>query len=150
MKEKYIQLLEKQIEKLTATDFDLEAWKSSAISALSRIYGSNDPKIRQIENLKIDYSSWTLRDSSSKYNPVEACKRKGREILKTAIEEIELFGLDEKSGVSLERFLSPDLVRKLTDSSIRDTEKEELLRQLGKEELARLVLALLRELGSVR
>lgn len=92
MKSQYIKLLKKQISKLDDEKFDLEAWKSSAIAVLSRIFGKNDMRTEQIENLKIDYSSWALRDSSSTYKPVETAKNMGKEILNTAIEEIEIFG----------------------------------------------------------
>ena len=92
MKAQYIKLLKKQITKLEENTFDLEAWKSSAISVLSRVFGKDDPRTHQIEELKIDYSSWALRDSNANYKPVETAKLKGREILNTAIEEIEIFG----------------------------------------------------------
>ncbi|MFK7953996.1 MAG: hypothetical protein AB8B73_14205, partial [Ekhidna sp.] len=95
MKSQYIKLLKKQIEKLESEDFDLEAWKSSSISVISRVFGKGDVRSEQIEKLKIDYSSWALRDSNANYKPVESAKRMGKEILQTAIEEIELFGAPE-------------------------------------------------------
>jgi hypothetical protein len=92
MKSQYIKLLKKQITKLEDEKFDLEAWKSSAIAVLSRVFGKDDHRAEQIENLKIDYSSWALRDSNANYKPVETAKLKGKEILNTAVEEIEIFG----------------------------------------------------------
>lgn len=95
MKSQYIKLLKKQIEKLESEEFDLEAWKTSAITVLHRIFGEIEPRSKQIEQLKIDYSSWALRDSSADYKPVETAKLKGKEIIRTAMEEIEIFGAPE-------------------------------------------------------
>lgn len=95
MKSQYLKLLKKQIAKLDDEQFDLEAWKSSAISVLSRVFGKDDLRTEQIEQLKIDYSSWALRDSNANYKPVETAKLKGKEILNTAVEEIEIFGVPE-------------------------------------------------------
>ena len=95
MKSQYIKLLKKQIEKLQHEDFDLEAWKTSAITVLNRVFGEQDIRSKQIDQLKIDYSSWMLRDSNSNYKPIETAKLKGREIINTAIEEIEIFGAPE-------------------------------------------------------
>ena len=101
MKSQYIKLLKKQIEKLENNDFDLEAWKTSAITVLHRIFGETDSRAKHIEQLKIDYSSWMLRDSNSNYKPIETAKLKGREIIKTAIEEIEIFGAPENHTTDL-------------------------------------------------
>lgn len=98
MLEKYLKLLQNQVEKLKSDDFDLDAWKSSATSILSRIFGSGDPRIKQIDNLKIDYGSWALRDAKASYNPLETCKKKGREIIETSIYELENFGLPGEEG----------------------------------------------------
>ena len=93
MKSQYVNLLKKQIEKLEAKTFDLEAWKTGAIIVLHRIFGENEPRTKQVDSLKIDYSSWALRDSNSQYKPIETAKLKGREILNSAIDEIEIFGV---------------------------------------------------------
>ena len=101
MKSQYIKLLNKQIEKLDRDDFDLEAWKTSAITVLHRIFGDSDLRAKHIDQLKIDYSSWMLRDSNSHYKPVETAKLKGREILQTAVEEIEIFGGPENHATDV-------------------------------------------------
>ncbi len=90
MKKKQIVLLQKQIDKLSAEDFDLEAWKVSTQLLLTKIFGNYDEMTITIRDLKIDYSSTMLRDSNSNYHPVETCMRKGREILELAIAELEL------------------------------------------------------------
>ena len=93
MDQRYLALLKNQLDKLNTEDFDLDAWKGSTIALLNRIYGENSPQAAQVEKLKIDYSSWSLRDSSSTYNPEQSCKQQGKEILEMAIMELENFGL---------------------------------------------------------
>ncbi len=91
-----IKLLKKQIEKLENEDFDLDAWKGGTQAVLERLFGSDSSKIQQLHAIKIDYSSWALRDSTAKYNPRDTVKRLGRELLDSAIDEIELMGLPSK------------------------------------------------------
>jgi len=76
MKDKYIELLNRQFTKLEDVDFDLEAWKASTIAVLNRVFGETDLRVKQIEQLKIDYSSWALRDSNSNYKPIETAKKR--------------------------------------------------------------------------
>ena len=64
MSEKEIQLLEQQIEKLDTKDFDLQAWKKYTIVILARIFGNKNEKIRLVEKLDYEFSSWSLRDAS--------------------------------------------------------------------------------------
>ena len=90
---KEIKLLETQIEKLDAKGFDLDAWKQYTIVLLSRIFGATDPKIKQIEKIDYDYSSWALRDTSGKSSYMDTCKKLGREILQASVDELTTFGL---------------------------------------------------------
>ena len=90
---KALQLIDKHINKLDLEPFDLEAWKSGAQSLLEMLFGAQHTSIGQIKALKVDYSSWALRDATAKYNPVATCKRMGRELLENAKDEIELYGL---------------------------------------------------------
>ncbi|MEP0985893.1 hypothetical protein [Ekhidna sp.] len=137
MKSQYIKLLKKQIAKLGEDSFDLEAWKTSAITVLERIFGENDPRSKQIENLKIDYSSWALRDSNSNYKPVETAKLKGREVLNTAIDEIEIFGAPENHA---EEVLGKGFVKKL--QSMSDSERKKHFEGMKKDELVELLMKL--------
>lgn len=145
MDKKFIKLLNNQIKKLGSEDFDLEAWKSSTISVLSRVFGKDDARIIQINGLKIDYSSWALRDSTSKYKPVETCKRKGKEILITAIEEIETFGLvPPKRSLLKKDVLNEEEIKVLFSESPQD-DKLKVLKKLKKEDLQNLLLQLLKD-----
>lgn len=137
MKSQYIKLLKKQINKLQEESFDLEAWKTSAITVLHRIFGESDPRAKQIENLKIDYSSWALRDSNSNYKPIETAKLKGKEVLITAIDEIEIFGAPENHT---EEVLGQDFVKKLQGMS--DSGRKKHFEGMKKDELVELILKL--------
>ncbi len=93
---KEIELLEVQIEKLNTRDFDLDAWKQYTIVVLARIFGENDHKIKQIEKINYDRSSWALRDTSGSSSYIETCKKLGKEILQASIDELKTFGLPDK------------------------------------------------------
>ena len=95
MKNPSIPLLKKQIKKLDDPGFDLEAWKVSTQLLLGQAFGKYDEKTITIRDLKIDYSSSMLRDSNANYQPVETCKRKGREVLELAIDELEMVVVPE-------------------------------------------------------
>ncbi len=137
MKSQYVKLLKKQISKLDDEHFDLEAWKSSAIAVLSRVFGGEDSRAGQIDQLKIDYSSWALRDSSASYKPEETAKLKGREILNTAIEEIEIFGVPEVQSSSDPK---QDLYKEVLGMS--ESERKKHFGGMKKEKLVELLLQL--------
>lgn len=95
MAEKEIELIKKQIEKLNHKEFNLKVWKSTTILVLDRIFGRDSEKISLIRNISYDYSSWTLRDTSGA-SASDFVKKLGREILETAIQDLDVFGLPEK------------------------------------------------------
>ena len=137
MKSQYIKLLKKQIDKLEDEAFDLEAWKMSAITVLHRVFGENDPRAKQIDTLKIDYSSWMLRDSDSNYKPVETAKLKGREVLKTAIDEIEIFGAPENHASDM---LGKEFTKDL--QAMSEKERKKHFEGMKKEKLVELLMTL--------
>jgi hypothetical protein len=98
MVKKEISILKKQIERLDIKTFDLEAWKKFTIVMLARIFGDTSEKIRQIESIEYDYSSWALRDTSGTSSYLDSCKKLGRKILEASIAELETFGLPDQSG----------------------------------------------------
>jgi hypothetical protein len=97
MAKKEIALLKKQVEKLDNKGFDLEAWKKYTIVLLARIFGEKTEKIRQIESIEYDFSSWALRDTTGASSYMETCKKLGKEILEASIDELEHFGLPQSS-----------------------------------------------------
>jgi len=105
MPDKEIQLLKAQIDKLKAKDFDLNAWKKATIIILARIFGETSLKIKQIESIEYDYSSWSLRDTTGSNNYLDSCKKLGREILQASVDELETLGLPVEEEKSEEFFL---------------------------------------------
>lgn len=104
MPQQEIQLLKTQIEKLKAKDFDLDAWKKYTIIILARIFGDNSQKIKQIESIEYDYSSWSLRDTTGSNTYLDSCKKLGREILQASVDELESLGLPKSKEVKDEFF----------------------------------------------
>jgi len=144
-KEQFISVLEKQIDQLNQKDFDLEAWKKGVVIRLQNTYDQNDQKITQIKDLKIDYSSWALRDSSASYKPEESCKKMGKAILEAIIDEINIFGLpSQKSFNKIYEIIQEDK-RDLLKSFIEDPERsgyKKFLQTLDKKTLSELVVHL--------
>lgn len=141
MNEKFLKIIDKRIERLAEKDFDLEAWKESTITSMTRFLGEKDPAIRQIENLKIDYSSWALRDATSTYNPLETCKRKGKEVLLAVKDELEA---EEEIAITA---VDDILKNHLSDVAYKDLSKMEseeeiysMLKKQKKDLLAKIIL----------
>lgn len=121
MLEKYLQLLRDQIEKLDAKDFNLEAWKKSAIVILERIFGENNKKISEIEKIKYDQGSWVLRDATGTASAMDTCKSSGRVVLEAAIFELENFGLKETSESNIIKDqIIPALQDEITGSQFKE------------------------------
>jgi hypothetical protein len=93
MKEKKIELIKRQIEKLDDKDFDLEAWKISTILILERVFGYDSSKITKIKNIHQDLSSWSLRDTLGTSKGYDASKKYGKGILEACIMELETLGI---------------------------------------------------------
>ena len=92
---KEIEILQSQISKLNDKTFDLDAWKINTINLLERFFGVNTTKIKQINELKYDFSSWSLRDTSGTQDSI---KKKAKVIVNAAIFEIENFGLEKRTA----------------------------------------------------
>lgn len=96
MVEKEISLINKQLESLTAKNFDLEAWKSHTVIFLERIFGKESSKVRMIKELKYDYSSWSLRDAAGTGKDADPVILKAREILEATKLELEHLGVPKQ------------------------------------------------------
>jgi len=96
MVEQEIALINRQIENLTAKNFDLEAWKSHTILFLERIFGKESTKVTMIRELKYNYSSWALRDAAGTGKNSDPVILKAREILEAAKLELEYLGLPKQ------------------------------------------------------
>jgi len=110
LKKEAIKLLKQQLEKLDAKDFDLNAWKKYTVVILSRVFGEDNLKIKQVEDLEFEYNSWSLRDASGNESYEDGTIKLAREIIQASIDEITAFGIPEsKSSMSnkeLENYLN--------------------------------------------
>ena len=156
MAEKEIALLKEQIARLDEKKFDLEAWKNRTEIFLERIFGKDSPKLKMIQNLHYDYSSWSLRDtyaggSAKDKDPVRI---QAKEILEALITELESLGLpqEKKEQQKIRELLEDELTGKqvkeivilLKTEDQEKTEKiSEILETLSKENLAAVIAKLL-------
>lgn len=150
MAAKEIELLEKQIGKLDAKDFDLEAWKKYTIIILARIFGDKSEKINQIDKLEFEFSSWTLRDASGNESYEEGTKKLAREILEASIDELKAFGvprqvIEDHSEKTIEEFLNL-LLDELKGSQVKQL-KTILASRESKDEKKRKIKEILEGLG---
>jgi len=101
MVEKEISLINKQLESLTAKNFDLEAWKSHTVIFLERIFGKESSKVRMIKELNYNYSSWSLRDTAGTGKDADPVIMKAREILEATKLELEHLGIPKQEEENL-------------------------------------------------
>lgn len=156
MAEKEIELLKEQINRLSDKKFDLQAWKNHTLIFLERIFGKENSKIKMIQSLTYDYSSWSLRDtpaggSDKEKDPVRI---QAKEILEAAIAELKSLGLpqEKQEKLIIKELLEDELtgkqVKKL-ESILHSEEKDkeekiiEILENLEKESLATTIAKLL-------
>lgn len=149
MPEKEIQLLKTQIDKLSKKDFDLDAWKKYTIIILARIFGGNSMKIKQIENIEYDYSSWSLRDTTGSNIYLDSCKKLGREILQASVDELETLGLPQTEAATDEFF---QVITDALQDELKGTQVKEIGQILASGDEASVkrdkVLEKLKEYGS--
>jgi hypothetical protein len=143
-----IKVLQDQIDKLGAKDFDLNAWKNFTILLMERIFGHKTQKVEAIQKIKYDQGSWVLRDETGYTNSMEACKKLGREILEEAIVELEAFGAPEETGNTIPFEIILDALQdELTGSQFREIKKAlEEERQI--EDLQKILVTKLKGFGS--
>ncbi len=116
-----IEVLQSQIEKLEAKEFELNAWKNFSILLLERIFGKNTKKTEAVNRIKYDQGSWVLRDETGYANSMEACKKLGREILSEAILELETFGAPEDASDTIAFGILENALRdELTGSQLKE------------------------------
>lgn len=138
MPETEIELLRQQIASIDTKKFDLEAWKAPTLMFISRIFGATSEHVRQIRELKYDYSSWTLRDTSGGGQLTDPVRVRAKEILEAAISELQKLGVprvtDKASGI-LDSFR-----KELTGKEMQDLEKILLLNESDKRQALKLFL----------
>ena len=156
MAEKQIAILREQLAKLDEKKFDLDAWKTHTLIFLERIFGKDNSKIKLIQDLHYDYSSWSLRDTAAagKTKDKDPVKMRASEILEATIAELETLGLpdEEKEQQKVWELLQDELTGKQVkeiDALVKSDDKEkakkisEVLENLEKENLSLLIAKLL-------
>jgi hypothetical protein len=99
MTDKYIILLKRQLDELEKIgtnsitkrerSFGVDAWKSSTISILERIFGKESRKIQEVERIKLGHS-FSLDSSPTYY--IETVKETAKAIIESCISELEILG----------------------------------------------------------
>jgi hypothetical protein len=156
MAEKEITLLKEQIVRLDEVKFDLRAWKNRTLIFLERIYGKESPKLKMINELHYDYSSWSLRDTAAggSAKDKDPVRIQAREILEATIAELETLGLpsEKKEQQKARELLEDELTGKQMKNidtllNSEDSEKTEkvakILESVSREELASILSKLL-------
>ncbi|HLN74098.1 MAG TPA: hypothetical protein VK205_12440 [Prolixibacteraceae bacterium] len=134
MVEKEIALINKQLENLTAKNFDLEAWKSHTVIFLERIFGKESSKVKMIKELKYDYSSWTLRDAAGTGKDTDPVIMKAREILEATKLELEHLGIPKQEEENLKIWSL--LEEEMTGKQIREI--KEIVQSSDKEKMEKI------------
>lgn len=133
MKDKYIRLLEDQIEKLNEKDFNPDAWKKHTNIILEHIFGEDNKKIKSIDSIRFDQGSWTLRDTSGT-SAIETYRNMGREILEATIFEIKNFGVPNATKSNkFNDIIIESIQDELTGSQFREL-KELMLKDIPVDE----------------
>lgn len=115
MAQKEIKLLEQQIARLSAKDFNLDSWKNYTLIILAKIFGHGNEMSRQIEQIDFKFNSWSLRDASGNESYEEGKKRQAKEILQAAIDELNVFGLPKKEDGELSENQIKELLQFVLD-----------------------------------
>lgn len=156
MAEKEILLLKQQIKQIDEKNFDLEAWKSSTLIFLERIFGKDSPKIKMIKDLRYDYASWKLRDTAAfgTERDTDPIKIQAKEIMSAIIAELESLGIpdEKKEKLKIRELLEDELTGKKIKElealiNSEDTEKlkktAKILEGIGIENLTLIIAKLL-------
>lgn len=154
--EKEIVLLKQQIDRLDEKRFDLDAWKNRTLLFLERIYGNDSPKIKMINELHYDYSSWNLRDTAAGGSPKDKdpVRIRAKDILEATITEIEMLGLpkEKEDQFKLKELLEDELTGKQmkelkhllkSDKTDKINELKSILSQLPQDKLVTIMANLL-------
>ena len=147
-KKEITKLLQTQLDNIDSKNFNLESWKKYNHLLLSRIFGSDDEKVKQIDLLEYEHSSWSLRDASGNDSYLGKTKKLAKEIINASIDEIKAFGIKnknkEKSSADVEQMIS-FIFDELKGSQVKEINKI-LQDELSDEEKKRQVYEIITEL----
>lgn len=152
MAQKEIKILQQQIDKLFANDFELQPWKNYTIILLERIFGPENEKIKMIRKVEFEFSSWSLRDASGNESYEEGSKNLAKEILQAAIDELKVFGLPKREDDQLSEKKIKELLHFILDE-LKGSQVKQLKNILNStssdDEKKRLVGELISEVGEI-
>jgi len=147
LKKEAIKLLKQQLEKLDAKDFDLNAWKKYTIVILSRVFGEENQKIKQVEDLEFEYNSWSLRGASGNESYEDGTIKLAREIIQASIDEITAFGIpDSKANNKELQLILSFILDELKGSQVKQIKKI-IHSAESEDEKKRLVFEIISTLG---
>ena len=89
MNSKETEQLSLLLKSIDQRNFDLDVWKIKATLLIKKVFGEADEKLKLIEALHYDYSSWSLRDQSGS-KQADTIKAQARGIIEAAIMEISV------------------------------------------------------------
>ena len=131
MKNLEIKLLQQQITKLEDKNFNLEAWKTGTILLLERIFGPGNLKIKKIEEIHYELSSWSMRDNLAESTEADSCKRIGKAILEASIMELVALGTADSSKKSTKETVSFNSILNPLEEELKISELKELRKILS-------------------
>lgn len=141
MTHKAIKWIENQMKKLETPDFDFEVWETSTCLMLDTLFGKDNPLTQRLLNLDNTFNSWSLRDATGNESYEERSKKLATEILQSAIDEIQMLGLEDSllgKETALNDILAIILdemkgsqIKKLKQVFTSDTQEDEKRRQVG-------------------
>lgn len=141
----YIEKLEQLKAELSNSNFNLDSWKLKTKNIIRSIFGENDLKLEQLEQLHYDYSSWALRDSSGGKN-IDKVHETAIAIIDSAIFELTIAADETKDIVeqALNNENSKNLLDILSQKEINESELKTLLQKLEESQKVDLLQALLK------
>lgn len=139
--------LSQLLETIDQRKFDFDVWKIKASLVIKKLFGESDDKLKLLDALHYDYSSWTLRDQSGS-KKADAVKEQARGIIEAAILEISLDSEVNPAIEALKKELTGAQMEKLQQliqqSDVEEKDVVELMNQISPEikdrVLARLVM----------
>jgi len=126
--DKYVEVFRIRISILEEDEFDLEAWKSGTIVLLARVFGPGSSKISQIEKIKFDFGSWSLRDASGSKDQMVSCKKRCKGVLEACITELEVLGVEDDSAETKEFSSTFQLLKESIEEELKISQYKQLLK----------------------
>lgn len=138
--------LSQLLKAIDQKNFDLDVWKIKASLVLKKIFGESDEKLKLLQALHYDYSSWTLRDQSGS-KKADTVKEEARGLVEAAILEIELESKGNPAVEGLQKELTGAQMERLQQliqqTSVEEKDVVEFISQISPEIKDRVLARLL-------